>query len=435
MFIKYWTGQEGLYEFDYDGGEHSPVVGETINVDGEEGAETAVAVAWTVASGSWAGNDAAGKMWVCSASAAFIANLENNDVIEDSGATKICDTAGVAAEKTGDRSAAGNWGPGEDPAVPVAGDVWIFDARSSVDITEGIGIANRASTGGAANAPSLIHVKSGNGSNIGTSDDYLYIGDAGGGSNPVKIIFEGTGNMYLACSEDDATTDSEISLVLLNSEYQSGGSSGKLWLKSDVNSASYTAEFVEIIQVKGDLNIADDTNYAKLRIVPSASQNANVTIGTGCTDAKDSDAAPDILQVDGTLTTDSPVNEWIKVGGTATFGTDLGASPATGLNIETLWNTSGTFTWQPDDSDDDAYIARAYLLGGNLTSNSAVNNDRTKYIGNGEGYDWYVFSGATLSINNGRGNIEIAANSQLFNMGGKIIADSGAAVTIGYNNP
>jgi hypothetical protein len=82
-----------LYSFGYDGGVHAPVAGETINVDGEEGGETAVVESFTNA-GGWAGAGT-GTIYVYNCSSAFIANLAENDVIEDSTPNKICDTTGA----------------------------------------------------------------------------------------------------------------------------------------------------------------------------------------------------------------------------------------------------------------------------------------------------------------------------------------------------
>ncbi|KKK60956.1 hypothetical protein LCGC14_3019170 [marine sediment metagenome] len=81
----------------YDGGEHAPVVGEVVYVNGAETTEYATVKDFTLASGTWGGNDAAGVLEVHKATNAFAANLENNDIIEDSGGTTICDVVGSIA--------------------------------------------------------------------------------------------------------------------------------------------------------------------------------------------------------------------------------------------------------------------------------------------------------------------------------------------------
>ncbi len=81
----------------YDGGEHAPVIGELVYVNGSESTEYATVKDFTLASGSWGGNDAAGVLEVHKATNAFAANLENNDIIEDSSGTTICDVIGGIA--------------------------------------------------------------------------------------------------------------------------------------------------------------------------------------------------------------------------------------------------------------------------------------------------------------------------------------------------
>jgi len=90
MTITYDTA----HVFNFDGGEHLPVVGELVAVNGAETTEYATIKSFTVTSGTWA-SDAAGVMEVHKATNAFVANLANDDVIEDSGGTTICDVVGV----------------------------------------------------------------------------------------------------------------------------------------------------------------------------------------------------------------------------------------------------------------------------------------------------------------------------------------------------
>jgi len=85
------------HKFNYDGGEHAPVIGELVAVNGAETTEYAYVKDFTLASGTWDGDDAAGVFEVHKATNAFAANLEDNDVIEDSGGTTICDVVGSIA--------------------------------------------------------------------------------------------------------------------------------------------------------------------------------------------------------------------------------------------------------------------------------------------------------------------------------------------------
>lgn len=82
-----------VHEFNFDGGVHAAVVGEVIYVNGATATEHATIKEVIVTSGTWAAT-AAGLMRVHSATNAFVANLEDNEVIQDSGTTKIADVVG-----------------------------------------------------------------------------------------------------------------------------------------------------------------------------------------------------------------------------------------------------------------------------------------------------------------------------------------------------
>ncbi len=86
---------DARHQFSYDGGTHTPVVGELIAVNGAETTEYAYVKTFTLASGTFGGTDAAGVIEVHKATNAFVANLANDDVIEDSGGTAICNVVGT----------------------------------------------------------------------------------------------------------------------------------------------------------------------------------------------------------------------------------------------------------------------------------------------------------------------------------------------------
>ena len=421
MAVKYWTAQAALYKFTFDGDgttTHSPIVGETINVDGEEGDETAIVHSWTLSGGSWAGNDAAGTMYVYSASATFIANLADNDLIEDSGGTAICRSTTAVTLVTGNWQEAGNWGEGEDPAVPVDDDEVIFDSRSVISVTDGISILE---TGG--DTFDLMHVRAGYTGDIGTTGERFH-------NNADKIIFEGTGTMWLICSAGDQAleTDSDIDLVICNSD------GGTLKLGSDVNSSIFTAQLTEVWAISGNVDILDDTNVDTLRLTPQRQGDLTVTIGINCEDDK-ANTEMDIFMATGTLTTDSKTGVLEQHDGTINYGTDLGASPETDMDITTMRIFGGIFNWNPDDSGNDAYIGDLSIYGGTVDASATLNNDRDKVLGNGAGNDIYLFDGGTLNVANDKGNILIAGSSQLWNFGGTLITDTYSEIGISYNQP
>lgn len=298
----------------------------------------------------------------------------------------------------GDWATAGNWSPS---GVPIAADEVIFDGRSNVDVDTGAAVGD---TGGVTF--DLLHVKNTYTGNIGTASLRIH-------TDATRIIYEGTGTMYLECSELNATTDSTISEIVVSS-------TGILYLSSDVNTVDWTSEFTLVHIARGTVYISDDTNVRTLRIMPTRNNSsfATVDIGQACLRLKATAANMDIYMQNGILTIDSPVNIFEVYDGIVTYG-DSG-SAITGLDITTLRLYKGTFTWQPDDTGDDAYIGQAWLFGGTLTAAGAVNNDRDLVLGNGAGKDIFVFPGATLNINRDSAAITVAADSQLISFGGEI---------------
>jgi hypothetical protein len=426
MAVKYWLGKSDLYEFDYDGGAHSPVAGETINVDGEEGDETAVVQSWTNA-GGWAGAGT-GKIWVYSCSATFIANLADNDVIEDSGGTKICDTTGgVTARTSGDWQLAGNWGTGEGPAVPLADDEVIFDGRSTLAPTEGM---LDGESGAVAQCTfDLLHFKSTWTAGVAGSAEPLVCA-------PDKIVIDGTGTYYICNGMTDQNTNRTIGETIVNN------ADATVYLYSNCNDGGNTCTYTDVYLSAGTLYAAYysvDTEdcgcyIANLYVVPQNNRAGNATVYIEKDAYKVADGTDtNIKMQNGFVYCDSSLDTVDMIKGTFYYGTDLGSSPETGLNILRLNQYGGTFYWRPDDSDDDAYLRELWLFGGTFDASSSTNNDRAKVLGTAGGYDMTVFPGATLNLANGKGNITLAANCQIRNYGGTITLDRNAEIGLTYD--
>lgn len=318
----------------------------------------------------------------------------------------------------GDWATATNWSLGHVPNDSDADDV-VFDGRGFGTEHEIRDVITGTNTHGETFP--LFHVKKSYTGNIGLSAEEIKV-------RGNKFIFEGSGTMFLECSEVDQVTDSAIDLLIVNGD-------GTLNISSNVNTASWTSEFTEIIGLKGTLTVLDTTNIATMRISPRSNKSNNVicTIGINCVDLKDSDAPMDLFMNNGQLTTDSALGDVIKRGGTLNYGTDLGGSPETGLDITSLRHHGGTFNWKPDDSGDDAFIKELWLYGGILDASSTANNNRAKVLGGGAGFDVYVFEGSTLNIANSMGNITIAGSSQLWNWGGTINVDNYTQIATTYD--
>lgn len=316
----------------------------------------------------------------------------------------------------GDWQDNGNW----DGDIPVAADEVIFDGRSAVAVTDGIAVGE---TGGLDF--DLLHFKTGHTGDVGTVSERLH-------TSAQKILIEGSGTYYIEVSENATGQDQSIPLVIINNK------SATVYLTSNENTGSWCCEFIEVIVLAGTVYIGDtniDTAVQYLRITPIKTANVSVIIHEDCIRSKATAYNMTIFMKSGTCTMDSAVTLIELFGGIFNYGTDLGESPETDMNITTLRIHGGTFNWYPDDSGDDAYIGNLWLFGGSLNASGITNADRSKALGNGVGNDTYVFEGATLNIANGRGNITIKPGSQLWNFDGNIFLDNGTQVLVIYNNP
>lgn len=419
MAVKYWTGQAALYEISYDTGTNTPVAGETLNVVGAA-TETCVIQSWTVAGGSWAGNDATGKLWVYSASAAFVTNFASGDDLENSSSDLICNSTSEETLKTGDWQVAGNWGTGEDPAVPVADDEVIFDSRSV--IVPSLGMLDSESGATAQCTYDLLHFKKGWAQGVATEAEPLICA-------PAKLIIQGSGTYYICCGKDDQSTDATISSTAIDNI------DAIVYLYSNCNDGANTGLFTTLFGLAGTLTAAyytQDTdncgcNIAIYYISSRNDKNSNFTV-TCEKDSYDVLAAtyPIWHVQNGTVNTDTGINILYFHGGVFNFGTNLGATPEAALDITILYQLGGTFNWYPDDIGIPT-IAVAFLLNGSFNANGTLNNDRAKSI-----TDLSMYEGMTVNIANNKANITV---STLRKYGGRLETDKGVQLAITYNQP
>lgn len=315
---------------------------------------------------------------------------------------------------------------------PAADDEVIFDGRctsSESEPTEGM---LDSESGHVDHCTfDLLHVKSSYEQGLATAAEPCCC-------SPDTLIIEGSGTYYILCGKTDQSTDTTIATTIINNK------DATVYLYSNCNDGANVAEFTDVYVLAGTVYLAfysvdtDDQgcSVANLYITPRSDRAsyATVTIQKDAYDVLNS-TATNIYMNNGTLTTDSQVGTFVVRKGTVNYGTDLAASPETDLNITELRQHGGTFNWRPDDSGGDAYIGDLWLFGGTFDASSTTNADRAKALGNGAGNDIHIFEGATLNIANGRGNITIAASSQLWNFGGTIITDNNAQLAITYDQP
>ncbi len=313
----------------------------------------------------------------------------------------------------GDWATAGNWTDG----VPSDADTVIFDGRGNAASAIVDVITGTNTHGGTF---PLLHVKKSYTGNIGLDGEEIKV-------RGNKFIFEGSGTMFLECSEVDDQADSAIDLLIVNGD-------GTLNISSNLNSATKSSVFTEIIGLKGTLNILDTSIVGTLRMSPRNGKAANLTVTVGINVFNDQtgDTPMDLFMNSGILTIDSALGDVIMRNGTVNFGTDLVGSPETGLDITSLRHHGGTFNWNPDDSGDDAVITALWMYGGTLTVSKTLNIDRDKSIGSAAG-DVYLFEGATLDIANSMGNITITTNAQLWNLGGTLLVDNYSQIALTYD--
>ncbi len=323
---------------------------------------------------------------------------------------------------------AGNWTAGAGGSTPpAAGDEVIIDDRANA-LFAPTTVCAVGNTGGIDY--DLLHIKSGCTHNLGTTNAPFH-------TSAQKIIIEGSGTYYIEISEDATGKDQIVPLIIVNN------SAATVYLSSNENSADWCCEVTNLIVFAGTVYIGHNgtsdvaTAVKYLWSVPkgNTASNAVIYIKKDCIRSKATAYTMSVYMLNGTITCDSGLLLIDMAKGTFNYGTDLVASPEADLNIGTLRQCGGTFNWYPDD-DGNPYIASLYLFGGTFDASASTNNDRAKVLGNGAGYDAYIFEGATLNISGSTGNVSIAASSKLITIGNPtILVGSNAQLAISYNLP
>ena len=408
MAVIYWEGGNQLIS--YNSGSDEPTIGDVLG--GITSLATGVAVSWTLVSGSWAGNDAAGVFTLTDVTGTW----QNAETIENQTQSDvdIASTASTLTDNSEDWATDKNW---SGDVAPTNDDFIIFDSRGHAitgtiyDVSDGMAQGEIGGT-----TPDLLHVKKGYTGDLGLVTEPLHL-------LPDKFIYEGSGTCYFESSMGDAVSDGEVVDVTMDS------ASGTLYLDSNVNSGSWVQFFGDVRAVKGTLNIGanNPTWIRRLWMVGSngVSSNIIVAIGIDCERTKATAATMTIYQRSGVLTTDSDIASMFLFGGTLNVGTDLGLAPEVGNTIIQLEMHEGQLNWYPDATST-VTIATAFIFGGTFEASGALNADRPKTLGTVE-----LFSGATMNLNNGKGNITI--DTQLLNHGGEVNLDKNADISWTYD--
>jgi hypothetical protein len=320
-----------------------------------------------------------------------------------------------------DWATAANW----TAALPVADGEVIFDNRQVTKPTTGMSDGGSASDSGHANACTfdLLHFKKGYTGGIGTAALPLVCA-------PDKIIIDGTGTYHICCGGTDQSTDKTVPLTIINN------SDAIVYLYSNCNDGANLCEFTDVYVTGGKVYIAfysadtdDQGCYVKnLYLVPrnNSSGDVTVTMEKDAYDVKNT-VATNVYMQNGTLLSDSMIATFNMYDGTVYYGSE----PSTGtavteadMDIATLRQMGGTFYWEPDDTGTPT-ITTAHLLGGTFDASGTTSNDIAKTITTA-----YLYKGATMDINDQRGNITL---TNLYRFGGTLTMDEWAKIAITYD--
>lgn len=280
---------------------------------------------------------------------------------------------------------AANWSPS---GVPVADDTVIFDGRSSYNCTDGM------AQGGVS--LDLLQVKSNYRGTIGSSATPLSI-------NPDEVFFEGTGSLHLKCAAANATTDSDIDRVFVNSK------GGTITLYSNVNSASYAAEFTELCVQLGEVTLAEGCDVRTIRMA-----GGTLTIGEECKRVKATADLIDLYVYNGAVSCDSPLGTLEVYGGRVTIGS-TSATPTARPDIDLLRLWGGLLNWQPVMSGDTPQLKQFYAYGGVL---AALGNN-AKQIGTGSEKQ-QLWPSAKVDLSGSGGVVTLYSGTKIINYGGTL---------------
>jgi hypothetical protein len=312
-----------------------------------------------------------------------------------------------------------NWrdpSTGNGVAKPATGDEIFIDNRAFFNSTLGTeGRYQDIINGDQTGDPNLLlfYVASNFDGNIGTSGVPIELGCASGSDG--RFIFHGTGVAYFMITQG-ATADSEVTELIINSD------GGTLYIKSEVNNGSYLCKLVKVLAYDGTLKICTEADADTIHIgdIIVINSTAVVTIGTLCKKTKTSNEYMNIQQINGILTSDSPIANYEGYAGTFNWGTS-GAVAQSDVNLYGNIKTFGSVNLicAPKNSGT-ANLLQFFAYGGTIDASQALNANIPKTIGSGSNEISEVYPGATVKLNNGNGNISFLGTSKIRIFGGSV---------------
>ncbi len=313
--------------------------------------------------------------------------------------------------------------------APVSTDDLIFDGRTALD-----GTAMRSALTNldqdAINLDSLTILPTYTGT-IGAANAPLIIQCSG------TMIIEGTGSYYIQASADDAVSDGEIAMLIVNT-------TGNVFLSSQYNNGSWRSRFESVHITKGTVVIYGDADSAAgathggesgtfistLWIQPAKAVKTGVvvTMGDQCFDQKNT-VFTLVEMREGVFTAYSSLGQVRMNGGEITIGGTEFVMGVTDDSITAIVQSGGKFIWKPNATITAPITAAVSPIIGNvvlyagifdassMASTTTTNPTITQF-------DQYPET--TLDMNNGFANFVLTTYNKF---GGKLKTTAGQDIT------
>lgn len=346
-------------------------------------------------------------------------NYDGTHTILSVTANEIVITAAYVGETfagTETITAVSNWklmSDGSSTTKPAAADVIYFNERAADNATTGKKQSMDVDISGAdTGTPDLagVYVTAGFTGDIGASDEYFEFEAVGD-----DVILQGSGTAYIKNSAG-VGSDAAIGRLVIDN------AAGTVYLASLENDGANVGLYVLVLAFAGTLNIDAAAAITNLRVIGA---NAVVVASTGITHTKTTTNVS-IIVIAGTITWDSPFLNVTQYGGRFNWGSN-GMTATAGLDGTLLKiYPSARFNWQTADTA--TSILKQFLAyGGTIDAAGSINSGFPKEIGSGSEMS-EIWQGATVKLNNGNGNITIAAGSDIESFGGKLIPPVGSVI-------
>lgn len=329
---KTWIGS--ISTIGYDSGSDEPTAGDEL--EGTTSGAIATFVSATLASGTWAGNDAAGVLTLRTVSGTFVEDeiIINNSTLD----TDIADiniAGGAFTDSSGDFDVAANWDPS---GIPATADDLIFNGLADTVPTDWDG-SDKQTSGKRFSVELGLDQSAKNFASIIISD--AYTGNIGYGLDGStyhglrcasdEVIFAGTGNLYLIAQHASLPIDSFASASSNGSSFLGKGFTNGQEITEVINSSNGE---VEIVTATLSTLAAPEVD-----VVVCSGRSGSITIPDD-----NSSTVLDVKAILGTITAYSNIASALVSGGNLQWGLE-DFTPSSARTIDLLEIAQGSFTW------------------------------------------------------------------------------------------